>query len=204
MCNHYQLPTLKEIERYLKGNLHLPLIAPSFNTSEYSRPIEIYPKKDALVLLYKDDQLQLLPKKWGYPSPYKENQVIFNARVERFYEAKKSMWDESFARKRCIILASQFFEAGPKTYTTVQNKTYHEQFSFKQNDAPLTMIAGIYENDDFAMVTTTPNSVMSPVHDRMPLVLSADELRQWLFQNFTSLVDRSNFNLSRSQLPERK
>ena len=66
------------------------------------------------------------------------------------------------------------------------------------------MIAGIYDQDDFAMVTTKPNKVMAPVHDRMPLVLNASELRQWLFQNFTSLLDRSSFDLSRIQLPERK
>ncbi|WP_297815243.1 SOS response-associated peptidase family protein [uncultured Lactobacillus sp.] len=204
MCNHYQLPTLKEIERYLKGDLHLPLIAPSFEKQKFDKPLEIYPKSAALVLLYQDDKLQIVPKKWGYPSPFKDNQVLFNARVERFYEAKKSMWDTSFARRRCIILASQFFEAGKQTYTTSQNKTYHQQFSFKEKDTPLTMIAGIYDQDDFAMVTTKPNKVMAPVHDRMPLVLNASELRQWLFQNFTSLLDRSSFDLSRIQLPERK
>ncbi|CCI81323.1 SOS response-associated peptidase family protein [Lactobacillus hominis] len=204
MCNHYQLPTLQEIKQYLKGELNLPLVKPKFDANLFDKPSEIYPKKTALILLYQNNELQLVPKSWGYPSPYKNKQVIFNARIERFYEAKKSMWDESFARKRCIILASQFFETGKKTYTTLQNKTYHEQFAFKQANTPITMIAGIYDQENFAMVTTKPNSIMAPIHDRMPLVITQDELRRWLFQNFTSLIDRTDFNLVRTQLPERK
>lgn len=36
---------------------------------------------------------------------------------------------------------------------------------------------------------------MAPIHNRMPLIITPSELRQWLFQNFTSLVDRKNIPL---------
>lgn len=105
MCNHFQLAPLKDTKKYLL-DLGLPLQEPKFEQEE----LEIFPKRTAPVLLYADDKLQLVPKSWGFPSPYKKNQVIFNARIERFYSPRPSMWDESFARLRCIILAKDFLE----------------------------------------------------------------------------------------------
>lgn len=90
------------------------------------------------------------------------------------------MWDQSFARQRCIILAQQFYETDQ----------HRQGYSFASPDQPLTLIAGIYDGDHFAMVTTEPNQAMASVHNRMPLVLEPDELRRWLFQNFTNLLDR--------------
>lgn len=46
------------------------------------------------------------------------------------------------------------------------------------------------------MVTTDPNQDMRPIHNRMPLVIEPNELRRWLFQNFTSLIDRQNIHLT--------
>ncbi|MCT6891351.1 MAG: SOS response-associated peptidase family protein, partial [Lactobacillus sp.] len=113
MCNQFQLPSLAEIKKYLANDLNLPLIEPASNLPQNQN---IFPKGIAPVLVYTDNQLQLLPKSWGYPSPYDHKKVVFNARVERFFEEKHSMWDSSFAKSRCIIIASQFFESGHDTY----------------------------------------------------------------------------------------
>lgn len=40
------------------------------------------------------------------------------------------------------------------------------------------------------MVTTTANQIMQPIHDRMPLVIEPEKLRQWLFKNFSALITR--------------
>lgn len=183
MCNHFRLAPLSATKKYLL-DLGLPLQEPNFTQEE----LEIFPKKTAPVLLYADDKLQLVPKSWGFPSPYKKNQVIFNARIERFYEKRPSLWDDFFARQRCLIIAQDFFE-----------KKGQQTFSFRGPE-PLTLIAGIYQDNHFAMVTTKPNQVMAPVHDRMPLVIAPSELRRWLFQNFTSLIDRSTFPLRKTMV----
>ena len=201
MCNQFQLPSLAEIKKYLVNDLNLPLVEPASNLPQNQ---SIFPKGIAPVLVYTDNQLQLLPKSWGYPSPYDHKKVVFNARVERFFEEKHSMWDSSFAKSRCIIIASQFFESGHDTYEAGNEHRYHERFSFKNANAALTLIAGIYQKDHFSMVTTKPNASYAPVHDRMPLVLQAAELRQWLFQNFSSLVDRSQLSLNSVKLPPKK
>ena len=201
MCNQFQLPSLAEIKKYLVNDLNLPLVEPASNLPQNQN---IFPKGIAPVLVYTDNQLQLLLKSWGYPSPYDHKKVVFNARIERFFEEKRSMWDSSFAKSRCIIVASQFFESGHNTYSAENGHTYHERFSFKNANGALTLIAGIYQKDHFSMVTTKPNASYAPVHDRMPLVLQAAELRQWLFQNFSSLVDRSQLSLNSVKLPPKK
>ncbi|MDF7672545.1 SOS response-associated peptidase family protein [Lactobacillus sp. ESL0701] len=200
MCNQFQLPSLAEIKKYLVADLNLPLVEPTANLPQ-SQPI--FPKAAAPILLYQNNQLQLVPKTWGYPSPVDNKKVIFNARVERFFETKSSMWDKSFAKSRCIIIAKQFWESGRQTYTVNQH-TYHERYSFRDPNAPLTLIAGIYQGGHFSMVTTKPNANMAPIHDRMPLVITPAELRRWLFQNFTNLVDRSSLPLAVNKLPQRK
>lgn len=128
---------------------------------------------------------------------------MFNARIERFYENKPSMWDRSFARQRCLILSSDFFEYAKTTYQGANGKKYHERYRFKTAN-PITLIAGIYDQNNFSMVTTAPNKDIAPIHNRMPLIIDPGELRRWLFQNFTSLVDRSNIDLKVQKEPHQK
>ncbi|RMC40160.1 DUF159 family protein [Lactobacillus sp. ESL0233] len=187
MCHQFQIPSLAEIKKYLITDLKLPLIEPDSNLPQNSN---IFPQKKAPILLYQNNQLLLIPKTWGYPKPMNQNQVIFNARIERFFNQRPSMWDSSFARRRCIIVTNCFFETAQETYITKYGKQAHEEYSFHNSNEPLTLIAGIYQNDYFSMVTTTANQIMQPIHDRMPLVIEPDELRQWLFQNFSALITR--------------
>ncbi|AEG41526.1 SOS response-associated peptidase family protein [Lactobacillus kefiranofaciens] len=191
MCNQFRLPDLKQIQKYLKQDLALPLVEPKIDVEAK----DIFPNQTAPVLLFQNNQLQLINKNWGYPSPVDEHKPLFNARIERFYEAKPSMWDQSFAKQRCIILTSEFFEYAKKTYQASNGRKYHERYGFKTEN-PITLIAGIYDQNNFAMVTTDPNQDMRPIHNRMPLVIEPNELRRWLFQNFTSLIDRQNIHLT--------
>ena len=199
MCNHFKIPKLQTIQKYLKDDLNLPLKKTDFELSTQ----EIFPKTTAPVLLFENNELSLQLKSWGYSSPVAQNKPIFNARIERFYEKRPSMWDKSFARQRCIIVAEEFFETSKDIYN-LNNKTHHEKYAFRDPENPLTLIAGIYDKDKFSMVTTTPNSSMAPIHNRMPLVLKPTEIRQWLFQNFTSLITRNNFDLNVKKLTTQK
>ncbi|MCT7689989.1 MAG: SOS response-associated peptidase [Lactobacillus crispatus] len=105
-----------------------------------------------------------------------------------------SMWDKSFAKQRCLILTEKFFEYAKTTHIAENGRKYHDRYAFRTNQ-PLTLIAGIYDQDYFSMVTTAPNKDMAPIHNRMPLVVMPNELRRWLFQNFTSLIDRKSVDL---------
>ena len=199
MCNQFRLPKLAQIKKYLNADLNLPLVEPQIDIFEEK---DIFPNQIAPVLPYQDQKLQLINKNWGYPSPV-DSKPLFNARIERFYETKPSMWDESFAKQRCLILTNEFFEYSKNTYHASNGKSYYERYSFKSKQ-PITMIAGIYDQNNFAMVTTKPNSTMQPIHNRMPLVIEPQELRRWLFQNFTSLINRENITLQVEKIPRKK
>ena len=45
-------------------------------------------------------------------------------------------------------------------------------------------LAGIYDNisgvNCFIILTTEPNDSVAPIHDRMPLLLSHEQVRPWL------------------------
>ena len=50
---------------------------------------------------------------------------------------------------------------------------------------PILFMAGFsrrYEDGEhFLILTTAANRSMEPVHDRMPLILEQEEIREWLF-----------------------
>lgn len=196
MCNQFTLPTYSLLKKYLQTELALPLIDYEQDFSSH----DIFPGQTAPVLLYDHEKLQLVDKTWGYPSPVDAKKLLFNARIERFYEAKPSLWDHSFKRQRCLIVCQSFYEYGPERIKKANGRYYRQQYQFYNEHEPLTLVAGIYDQDRFSMVTTAPNKTMAPIHQRMPLVIEPNELRRWLFQNFTSLIDRSQIQLTATKV----
>lgn len=189
MCNHFQQPNLKLMQKYLKEDLHLPLANQDFSQTNLAQQHDVFPKKEALLLLKSSSgKFGFMPKTWGYPNPFDAKKVLFNARIEKM-QNRKSIWQDSFQKRRCIIIADQFFEAGPNTYLAANGKRYKEKFAFKDQDASLTLIAGIYEQDHFAMITTTPTPSYAQVHDRMPLVLNQDKLNTWFRHDISSILN---------------
>lgn len=189
MCNHFQQPNIQLMQKYLKENLHLPLANQDFSQTSYAQQHDVFPKKEALLLLKSSSgKFGFMPKTWGYPNPFDSKKVLFNARIEKM-QNRKSIWQDSFQKRRCIIIADQFFESGPNTYLAANGKKYKEKFAFKSQTAPLTFITGIYEQDHFAMVTTAPTPAYAQVHDRMPLVLDQDNLNTWFRHDISSILN---------------
>ena len=95
----------------------------------------------------------------------------FNARAETVTE--KPMFRRSIAFQRCVIPATGFYE---------WDAAKHKYF-FQMPGQPL-YLAGIYDNisgvNCFIILTTEPNDSVAPIHDRMPLLLSHEQVRPWL------------------------
>lgn len=142
----------------------------------------------------RDGGIVSVPMIWGFSVSWQRN-VVFNARIERAGDAG-GMWSEAFAARRCIVPAWTFFEPhrsetaiSPRTGRTVKR-----QYAFASPDGTPLLLAGIYDRplvDDgaetkqaepprFSIVTTAPTDGISPIHDRMPLVLDPAESRAWL------------------------
>ncbi len=103
-----------------------------------------------------------------------------NARGETV--AEKPSFRDAFRKRRCIVPASGFYE----WHTTPSGKQPY-YVSLRSGD-PLAM-AGLWEAwrapdgtivRTFCIVTTGPNEVMAPIHDRMPVLLHQKDFVQWL------------------------
>ena len=134
---------------------------------------DIHPTETAPVIVNDGKQeLQLCKKTWGY-SGGKNGGVIFNARVESVIE--KRMFQNGIYYHRAVIPAAGFYEWSRQK----------EKNTFYRKDGKPLYLAGFYDRfkntDRFVILTTAANTSISPVHDRMPLVLEKDQIRPWLW-----------------------
>lgn len=105
---------------------------------------------------------------------------LSNARGETV--ADKPSFRDAFKRRRCLVPADGFYEW--KAEGRVKQPYY-----FSMKDGTPFALGGVWEswrapNGDIlrtcCLITTAPNEIMMPVHDRMPVIVSPDDYAQWL------------------------
>lgn len=130
---------------------------------------DISPATIAPVLIAGQGKVIAEFQRWGLHSP--RGGLVINARAETVCE--KPMFRRSIAAQRCVIPASGYYEwdAGKHKYL------------FRRAGSALYM-AGIYDNEEgenrFVVLTTAPNDTVRDIHDRMPLILTHEQVRPWL------------------------
>ena len=107
---------------------------------------------------------------------------MINARVETVSE--KPAYSGLLEQHRCLIPADGFFEWQP------QAEGPKRPWWFHLPDAPLFAFAGLWTSwqpqpdveavDSCTILTTAANAVVSPVHGRMPLIISRADEEAWL------------------------
>lgn len=129
---------------------------------------EVYPSEKALIIRQKDDTGILIGQTaaFGYKNPYKKSALFINAKSETITE--KPTFSRDFAGSRCVIPASGYFEWKGK-----------EKYYFR-NETPLLLLAGICRQQEFVILTTAAAQNVYEIHDRMPLILTPQEARQWI------------------------
>ncbi|MGP1308878.1 MAG: SOS response-associated peptidase [Phycisphaerales bacterium] len=130
-----------------------------------------------------DRSRELVALRWGFvPSWSKapdDGPRPINARAETV--ATSGAFRSAFARRRCVIPASGFYE-----WRRIEGQRTKQPFAIvPTSDDGLFAFAGVWERwgDDLetcAIITTAPNAVMKPIHDRMPAILGADAIDAWL------------------------
>jgi len=188
MCGRFYVDegTAREIERVIRGvDLRM----------QKMRTGDIYPSQSAGILTCHSQQknplsagpsaknspaLELNEMHWGFPQ-YQKKGLLINARAETVLERRT--FRESVLHRRCVIPARQFYE-----WDSDKNKV-----TFFREDRAVLFIAGFYNRfqDEvrFIILTTQANASVSPVHNRMPLVLDEGELEDWVYDDkFTEYV----------------
>ena len=156
---------------------------------------DAYPRSQVPVITVSpEDTLVIRMLTWGFSVPGRTN-VIFNTRIET--ATSLPLWQDAIATRRCLVPARSFFERH-RTERGISPATGKAVKQLERFDAPeddLLFLAGIWQDTEFSVITTAPNASVAPVHDRMPLVVRASEVRTWLFGDYASLADRSKIAL---------
>ena len=178
MCGRFaQTPIVQAIfSRYTFIGEDPAGVVPRFN---------IAPTQPVPVIFRDEEGDHLHPMRWGLvPHWSKEigTRPLFNARGETV--AEKPSFRTAFKKRRCIVPATGFYEWKKEPGT--KKKTPH--FIHMKGETPM-VFAGLWEHwnnpeggdlNSFTIITTTPNAVMEPLHDRMPVILSEDDETAWL------------------------
>jgi putative SOS response-associated peptidase YedK len=143
------------------------------------------PTETIRIVLEKANRRRLVAARWGFrpfwtaaseDSP-KPAQTWINARAETAFESPA--FGRALRKRRCAIPADAFYEwdrtASPRQPYAIGPAQAGQMLA----------LAGIWspvhgEGPTTAILTTSPNELVAPVHNRMPVILDPDALDEWL------------------------
>ncbi|MCH8260501.1 MAG: SOS response-associated peptidase [Planctomycetes bacterium] len=119
--------------------------------------------------------------KWGMmPRWLKVPKPIINVRSETIMD--KPTFRKSFEERRCLVPATGFYE-------WQKLGSAKQPFHIFKRDEPIFAFAGIWDRfkgaddemiESYAILTTSPNEVTAPIHNRMPVILDPAGCERWL------------------------
>lgn len=179
MCGRY---TLHQKADNLAKRFNLAKV-PAKNPENYN----VAPGQMMPVITEDENGRHLEIMRWGLVPQWAKDPSIgyklINARSESIFE--KPMWRNVVKRKRAIIPADGFYEWKKPT----DPKGRKQPFYIHPRQADLFGFAGIWETwkdvngqevKSYSIVTTEPNKEMRDIHDRMPVILHAEDEASWL------------------------
>ena len=145
----------------------------------------VAPTDEAAVVVQRDDRRAVVRYRWGLIPGWSDDPRIasrtFNARAETV--ATNPVFRDAFRRRRCLVPVDGFYE-WLRDGTSRQPMRIHDP-----DDRPLAL-AGLWTGRQdpesglwhrtFTIVTTSPNAFMTPIHNRMPVVVPPASWSRWL------------------------
>ena len=133
--------------------------------------------------------------RWGLIPSWakgKPKQQLINARAETIVTSP--MFWQAFVRRRCLQLADGFYEWR-------MEDGVKQPYFLRLASAAAFAFAGIWERwkgeqdaqpiDTCCHITTTPNAIVRPIHDRMPVILHPEDYPAWLDSKTDSVTLQS-------------
>ncbi|MCI0855703.1 MAG: SOS response-associated peptidase [Chloroflexi bacterium] len=183
MCGRFTLSRQDAIE--LAAELGVPVDS----LPNYRPRYNIAPTDQHWIIRTKYEEREVLPALWGLINSWAKDRKRaasqINARVETL--ETRGAFKEAFRKRRCLVPADGFFEwTGPKKA--------RRPVWFHNPDGRLLFFAGLYaswqpEPDvwerTFTIVTTDANAIVAEIHDRMPVILAAEQAEEWMDARLT-------------------
>ncbi len=106
---------------------------------------------------------------------------MINARGESV--AEKPAFRTALSRRRCLVPVSGFYE-----WQVIPGQKAKQPWWIGRTDREPFAIAGLWERwtkgpeplETFTLITTTPNDLMAPLHDRMLVIVAPQDYDLWL------------------------
>ncbi|MFN8502176.1 SOS response-associated peptidase [Kouleothrix sp.] len=174
MCGRYTLVQAEQVaERFQAAEAQLPLL-PRYNVA----PSQLMP------VVVRNSPNRLVEMQWGLvPAWSKEPRTSFstiNARAETI--ATSAVFRGPFKSRRCLVPASGFYE-------WQKLEKGKQPFCIRLRGGDLFAFAGLYDiwrdregNElySYTIITTAPNELVAPIHNRMPAILRREDEDAWL------------------------
>jgi len=174
MCGRFELKTqFEKLPKVLKLDYPTGLDS-KYETRNLVRPT------DPVLVIKNEGRIKTTFMSWGFISPLVKDpfdkKILrpFNARSETVEE--KKLFSKSWKHKRCLIPASGFFE---KNYR-IRMENY-ETFWLGGIWSKWTAGDGT-ELESCCVLTTEPNELVKPFHNRMPVIVPYGYEEQWTEQ----------------------
>jgi putative SOS response-associated peptidase YedK len=153
--------------------------------SGYGPRYNIAPTDDVLAVRIRDKskgrESALL--RWGLVPHWAKDATVaahtINARAETV--AEKPTFRDSFRSRRCLVPADGFYEWQKRS-------SGKQPYYFRMNDGNVFAFAGLWDRWELAgeslesctILTTEPNELTRPIHNRMPVILQPTDYDTWL------------------------
>jgi len=130
------------------------------------------------------ERVEAVMMQWGlvphWVKDIKATHRPINARAESLVE--KPTFRSLLRTRRCLVPASGFFEWKPDQGRKVP-------FYIHVKEDPVFALAGLYDIwqnpagttlQTYTIITTAPNDLLAPIHNRMPVILRQEDEIRWL------------------------
>lgn len=151
-----------------------------------------------VVRLAEDGAREAAVVRWGlvphWADDVREGSKHFNARSETV--ATKPAFRDAFHKRRCVVVVDSFYEWKAEAAPPGSRAKKPVKVPHRIGAAPgpggareLLPMAGLWERwtsregervESCAVITTDAKGSVASLHDRMPVVLSRDDVRRWL------------------------
>jgi putative SOS response-associated peptidase YedK len=178
MCGRFtQRISSSEMARIFEAVDHADLPGDRYNVA---------PTQDVAAVIAADGERTIERLRWGLVPPWadapKPSGRLINARAETI--ATSPVYRGSFRSKRCLIPVDGFYE-------WQRLESGRQPFYIRPEDGDVLALAGLWSSwrdratdapplRTCSIATTTPNDVMAPIHNRMPVLLAPASWDLWL------------------------
>lgn len=182
MCGRFTLTLPPDLLAEIIGEIVAARVQPRYNIAPTQEVAVV--RQDA------GGRLHLDYLRWGLIPPWAKDASVGNHMINARSEtvAEKPAFRHAFRSRRCLVLASGFYE------WKAEGNRKQPLYIHMKDSGPM-VFAGLWESwkspegaivESCTILTTYSNSLIRPLHDRMPVILGRSDWDIWLSREATS------------------